>query len=155
MFYGAHCSNARAQWQLPRCPNLNYFGIVPVSLASVVPIWFAQLVSLLMGAIHAGNAFIVFCCCRLLECAVISVRYRAGPSAWGRQITGRTDNFSVGRSSRPTGFCVIPAFDIVTVRRPGADNYWPGPITLAVVGLSAVTDVFRSSSAVYPSISAI
>ena len=43
MFYGAHCSNARAQWQLPRCPYLNYFGIGLVSLASVVPIWFAQL----------------------------------------------------------------------------------------------------------------
>ena len=78
MFYGAHCSNARAQWQLPRCPYLNYFGIVPISLASVVPIWFAQLVSLLMVAIHAGNAFIVclsavlvFCSCRRLECAVI------------------------------------------------------------------------------------
>ena len=59
-------------------PYLNYFCIVPVSLAGVVPIWFAQLVSLLIVAIHAGNAFIlclsavlVFCCCRLLECAVI------------------------------------------------------------------------------------
>ena len=38
----------------------------------------AHLVSLLIVAIHAGNEFIVclsavlvFCCCRLLECAVI------------------------------------------------------------------------------------